>query len=520
MDIVQANGQQTGHKEEFLKHGFIGPVPLLTRTQASFLARHVLALPKKQAGWHKLLATVDPLLYATAANPDLLRLLRDLIGDDVVLWGCSVAVRGPGKAHPWHCDVEACTPEGGFVSVSVGLVNSRKESSLCLIPGSHTYGLSIQEVAGREGILRENRTDDVVLRLARLQTNEPEIVQPEVGDGEAIFFDGRIWHGSRNTLSETTRVSLLLQYAQADRPVRIPTTFEWPFQFKEDDRPPAVVVSGRGNEAANHLVAAPSMRAASAISSRVHHIDSSLRCAEGVAFMPMPCFTGRTDNIDRLQCHYSVLMPGFLPHLPHRHVDEEILVVMSGAAELVVAKSPRDPAPKIVPAPAGTAIYYPPFQHHTIRNRSREPVRYAMLKWRSDAISASNHLSARFVPPTWLRTDSSRPIAMKTLFEGPSAFLSKLHAHVTRIAPGAGYDAHRDTHDVAIFLIKGEILVLDQRIVAPAVVFFPAGHLHDMKAAGREPAKYLVWEFHRTEAGDQLGQISVPVQPTDAILVH
>jgi mannose-6-phosphate isomerase-like protein (cupin superfamily) len=512
--------QYTNHKDSFSKLGFAGPKPFLTSAQASFLCRHLLSKPKGRLVWEKSLAAVDPLAYETAANPELLRLIRDLIGDDVILWGCSVVVRNPGEIHPWHCDVEACAPTGGFVSAWVGLLNTKKESSLCLIPGSHLYGVTIQEVAARERTPRKDRTDDVALRLANAQRSGAEIVQPEVADGEAILFDGRIWHGSRNVLPEARRVSLLLQYARADRPVRMPGTFEWPFQFNEEARPPAIIVSGRSDQDRNHLVAAPSMLEANKIASCAHHIDPAARCPDGLSFVPTPCFEGHTENVDYLECHYSVLMPGFSPHLPHRHLDEEVLVVMSGAAELIVANSPRDANPRILPAPAGSAIYYPPFQHHTIRNTSSEPVRYAMLRWRSPAISAKKHLAARFVPSTWLQADSSRSVAMKTLFEGPSAFLGKLHAHVTRIVPGGGYDAHRDAHDVSIFLIKGEIAVLGKRIVAPAVVFFPAGHLHDMKVAGSEPAKYVVWEFHRTESGHERPQIPASAQTPDEIFVH
>jgi len=91
---------------------------------------------------------------------------------------------------------------------------------------------------------------------------------------------------------------------------------------------------------------------------------------------------------------------------------------------------------------------------------------------------------------------------------------------VTWIAPGRGYAVHRDEHDVSIFLIEGEIAVLGKQVVAPAVVFFPAGHLHDMKAVGAKPAKYIVWEFHRTESGHVHGQIPVSAQKPDEIFVQ
>jgi mannose-6-phosphate isomerase-like protein (cupin superfamily) len=506
----------TDHKSAFARNGFVGPIRLLTREQSVFLARYLMGLPLNRLPWEKSLAAFDALSCATATNPDLIRIVRELIGDDVVLWGCSLAVRKSGDFHAWHCDAEACSREGGFVSVWLGLANTKKETSLCLIPGSHTYGVTIQEVAAREGLARKDRVDEAVLRLADSQREGAEIVQPEIGDGEAMLFDGRIWHGSRNTLSETTRVALLLQYARADIAVRIPKTFEWPFQFDEEKRPHAIVVSGRGDGDKNQLVAAPKMLEANALGARVHHIDPTSRCPDGKSFMPVPCFQGHTANVDYLECHYSVLMPGACPHLPHRHLDEELLVVMSGSAELVIANAPRDPNPKILPAPAGSAAYYPPFQHHTIRNVSSEPVRYAMMRWRSPAISAQQHLRTRFIPSLWLQAETSGPFSLRVLFKGPSAFLGKLQAHVTRIAPGRGYAAHRDDHDVAIFLIEGEIAVLGKRIVAPAVVFFPAGQLHDMKALGPKEAKYVVWEFHRTAPA----QIPVSAQKPAEVLAH
>jgi mannose-6-phosphate isomerase-like protein (cupin superfamily)/quercetin dioxygenase-like cupin family protein len=520
--VDQPVDQTAHHLELFSKQGFLGPLRFLTKDQLRLLAPHYASLPKTRPVWEKSLATVDPLTHQIATNARLIQLLRALIGDDVVLWGASVVVRQPGEIHPWHCDIESCAPEDGFVSVWIGLSNARHGSALRLIAGSHTYGHPIQELAARHGISRAERTDEAVLMLARGQQRSAEIVEPELEDGAAIVFDGRLWHGSHNTLTDAPRASLLLQYARADREVKIPDlrNLEWPFTFKET-RPPVIAVSGREDSGKNIAAPPRSMKEPNAIASCAHPIDPQSRCKEGVSFTPVRCFEGHTENVDYLECHYSVLMPGASPHLPHAHLDEELLVVMSGAAELVFARSGRDDDPTIFDAPAGSAIYYPPFQHHTIRNASSEPVRYAMLRWRSPAVSAMPHLRPRFVPCAWLKSDaSSGAVSMRNLFEGPSAFLGKLHGHVTRIEPGGGYAAHRDAHDVSIFLIEGTIAVLGNTIAAPAVVFFPAGELHDMKAVGPEPANYMVWEFHRTVGRPVPRDARVDVRQGEPVPVH
>jgi hypothetical protein len=62
--------------------------------------------------------------------------------------------------------------------------------------------------------------------------------------------------------------------------------------------------------------------------------------------------------------------------------------------------------------------------------------------------------------------------------------------------------------------------VLGNTIAAPAVVFFPAGEVHDMKAVGPEPAKYMVWEFHRTVGRPVLRDARIGVGQGDPVPVH
>jgi ectoine hydroxylase-related dioxygenase (phytanoyl-CoA dioxygenase family) len=78
----------------------------------------------------------------------------------------------------------------------------------------------------------------------------PPIVQPEMRDGQAIVFDGRLWHASHNT-EEKPRAALLLQYAALGTPILIPDYrhLEWPFRIVSTS-PRSVLVSGKGNAGA------------------------------------------------------------------------------------------------------------------------------------------------------------------------------------------------------------------------------------------------------------------------------
>jgi quercetin dioxygenase-like cupin family protein len=87
------------------------------------------------------------------------------------------------------------------------------------------------------------------------------------------------------------------------------------------------------------------------------------------------------------------------------------------------------------------------------------------------------------------------------LFEGPTSFLGKLHAHVTELQPGGGYGAHADKYDVAIIVFSGTVETLGKTLGPGGSVYYAAGELHGMRNVGKEAAKYLVFEFHGANAG-------------------
>jgi hypothetical protein len=94
----------------------------------------------------------------------------------------------------------------------------------------------------------------------------------------------------------------------------------------------------------------------------------------------------------------------------------------------------------------------------------------------------------------------SHPMSMPVLFEGPTAYLDKLHAHVTDLQVGAGYPAHIDEHDVAIVVFTGTVETLGKTLGPGGTIFYAAGEPHGMRNVGDERARYLVFEFHRSKA--------------------
>lgn len=496
----------------FVGDGFLGPLQIFSaeecRRIAAYLHRPNHPAP---ADWEKGRAVHERFLYELAIHPTLLEPLTSLLGDNVVLWGASTVLRGPGDAHPWHSDIESSSRDGRFVTVWIGLEHTSRESSLQLIARSHRLGKTVQEARKERGLRRERATAEDILAAARDVDPQAALVQPDVRNGEALFFDGRLWHGSKNVRKRGQRLALLLQYAAADCPVHIPDLrqLDWPLRYRPTPRPPAILVSGSDVAGVNRLVPAPppSSEGSPLINTCIHRFDVSLQGASS-PWEPFPAFRGPTRTLVDMSCHASVLGGGHSPHPPHIHREEELLLPLRGEVELRIADSPDDATPRVERVSPGSFVYYPAGQHHTVRNPGSAPVQYLMFKWYAPTSQVASPLGTRVVHHADLNAPmDAEPYWCQRLFEGPTSCLGMLHAHLTVLQPGAGYAAHVDAYDVAIVMLSGTVETLGQVVQPLSVIYYGAGELHGMGNVGTEPARYLVFEFHAP------GVELVPPQP-------
>lgn len=503
-------------RAQFEANGFVGPVGLFSRQECRRIRLLLEDVPPPM-DWWKGHAVTSRVFFELGMHHAILNCVTQLIGDDVMLWGASLLRRRPGRVHPWHTDIETSGEKGGFVSVWIGLAQTNVRSSLQLVSHSHTFGRTVQEVAARAGKQREERTTDEVEAWARKHEPSSAVMQFDMSDGDALFFDGRLWHGSNNTNRRGERTALILQYAVPDRPVRIPdlSALEWPFRLQDTPTPPCIMVRGTGRSSSNRLVPPPLPERGSRpyISTFVRTLELPLQEDTSTGWRPYPIFRGPTACMTDLSCHVSVLSPGKMPHEPHAHDEEELLVVLSGEAELVIVD--EQGSRRIERMEPGKFAYYPAQQLHTLRNSAGSPVTYLMFKWTSEyAGTASAPLtttifdykpspSARSAggggdPQTPAESNGEGHVGFtpQRIFEGPTRHLHKLQGHFTTLAPGHGYAPHVDAYDVAILTMTGTVETLGRKMGPRSVIFYAAGEPHGMKNVGDVPATYLVFEFH------------------------
>ncbi len=524
----------------FTEAGFKGPVRLFDRQECRRILKE-LRRPQPKAPWHKGKAAVSPLFYKLGTTPQIVDAVAELLGGPVMLWGATVIRRDPGQVHAWHTDIETASPTGRTVSVWIGLEHTNVNSSLQVIPGSHEFGEAVQEAAAAEGLGRGEASPDDVARFATARRPESRVMALDMTDGDAVFFDGRLWHGTDNTNRHGTRVALLLQYASPETPIRIPdpaARFEWPFRFLEDPRPPCLMVRETYLGDTNRIVAPPvSDRSPASARDRVvpsgdplwpnwiHHeagvdpttsgppgppaadraagagtVSSRGNATSNAAWRVMRLYRGSTRSMRELGSHISTLETGAMPHPPHEHPEEEVIILLSGEAEVIriEGKEGREVRETLRP---GSYVYHAAHQRHTIQSVGASPARYLIFKWLADHEGGAGPI----LPSTTVHIgeDGTVPgvqvvgrIPRVRLLDSQTRYLGRLRSHLTTLPPDGGYAPHADEYDVAIVVRSGTVETLGQRVDAGGVIFYAAGEPHGIRNVGDTPATYLVFEFH------------------------
>ncbi|MBV1917119.1 MAG: cupin domain-containing protein [Sphingomonadaceae bacterium] len=475
-------------REQFLKIGSLPARILADETALAHLRALSIEDPSiEQANARKALWQVDDCIYRLATSNAITTILDDLLGEPgYYLWGAQLVDRSPGENHGWHTDIE--TAREGFVSVWIGIDGASEETSVSVINGSHEVSAPLQAFWPSEHAARlDPAAREILLHPELSGVSGPTIAT--CANGEGIFFDGRIWHGSFNR-ADRARRALLLQYGKHGTPVRHTASFDaFPFQYHPSDNPLTTPVKGDPDPVANKTVIRQPDGALAYPAAKVCARPELAEEAEK-AWEMYPYFRIETPIMKWFSCHASVLGASYMPHTPHEHKDEEVLVLLSGEAA-IFAEADSSGALRVNKAIPGDVFYYPPGMQHTISNLSASgaSLRYVMLKWAGRS-GRTQKVDGFKIPAR--AHDGEKRLSI----DRPSSGLDKLHIHSTTLAPGKGYGRHIDRYDTAILVLSGELSMLDNKLGPGGVFYTRAGELHDTRNTSAAPCHYLVFEFH------------------------
>lgn len=87
-------------------------------------------------------------------------------------------------------------------------------------------------------------------------------------------------------------------------------------------------------------------------------------------------FKTRTATLDELEMHVTTLEPGKSSHAPHRHPNEELIIVKQGTVETLSNGEWKRVGP-------GSVIFNGSNQLHGLRNVGSDEAIYHVINWKS-----------------------------------------------------------------------------------------------------------------------------------------
>ena len=148
-----------------------------------------------------------------ASHADILEMVADLIGEDIILWGTTVFGKPAhtGKATPWHQDGQYW-PIRPLASCSAWIaIDEVGEENGCMrvIPGSHKGSHLLKH--------HTNTAKDLTLNqeLDTDQYDEADAADIILKSGQMSFHDINMVHGSRHNTSDRRRAGYVLRFMPA-----------------------------------------------------------------------------------------------------------------------------------------------------------------------------------------------------------------------------------------------------------------------------------------------------------------
>ena len=203
-----------------------------------------------------------------------------------------------------------------------------------------------------------------------------------------------------------------------------------------------------------------------------------------------------TPTLSVFECHITTLNPGRESHAPHRHAQEELILVKEGTLEVHINGQTQTAGP-------GSVFFYASNDAHAVRNVGATRATYWVINL---ATPVTHTPAAHHKNPTrssavfdWskLAVQSTKTGERREVLKGSTPTMDSLTCHATTVNVGdASHGAHRHADDEIVIVKEGtmEVLINDQtqRASAGSVILFASNDLHGMRNAGDTKLTYYV----------------------------
>ncbi len=210
-----------------------------------------------------------------------------------------------------------------------------------------------------------------------------------------------------------------------------------------------------------------------------------------------------TATLERFECHISTLLPGRISHLPHRHPQEEFILLKEGELDVSINGRVRRVGP-------GALFFFASNDLHNVTSVGEIPAVYYVFNLTTAATRlAPAQAAAESAAPDRLRSGiyewaslAARPSDLgerRDIFDSPTVTCVRLAAHATTLHPGAvAPRGHRHPQEAIVVVKEGQVEATLNGVVRRAgvgsILFLAPNDEHSLSNPGPVPATYYVFE--------------------------
>ena len=208
-----------------------------------------------------------------------------------------------------------------------------------------------------------------------------------------------------------------------------------------------------------------------------------------------------TATLEKFESHITTLNPGMASHAPHRHPQEEFILIKEGVLDVVINGRTQRAGP-------GSLLFYASNDQHHVQNAGDKPATYFVFNLTTAATKSAPAAGAAATAPAgklastvfdWekLAVKTTPKGARREIVNSPTVTCASLEGHVTTLNPGeVPHAAHRHPDEELVIVKEGVMEVtingVTQRGGPGSIFFYGSNDEHGMKNVGGTVATYHV----------------------------
>ena len=208
-----------------------------------------------------------------------------------------------------------------------------------------------------------------------------------------------------------------------------------------------------------------------------------------------------TTTLAELECHISTLNPGLPSHPPHRHPQEELIIIKEGALEVHINGVERH-------VEAGGLFFFAAYDSHAVRNAGKVPSTYYVFNF-TTALTKSippipaaesagpGQLGSTIFEWEQLKVVPTAKGERRDVVDSPTVTCTNFECHATTLRAGeVAHPSHRHPDEELIVVKEGTMQATVEGVVhqgGPGTIFFfGSNDQHGLSNIGRTNATYYV----------------------------